>query len=79
MQFETVRQWWLPISTSQPTERPKKITVLAIAGMRRLWLERNTRTFDNRFSSMDQIVTAAVAQVQLSDLLVKQVAGCHEV
>lgn len=39
--------------------------VLGIAGMRRLWLERNARTFDRKSSSMTQIVAVVVAELEL--------------
>jgi hypothetical protein len=44
-----------------PKKHRKEKMVLAIAGMRRLWLERNARTFDRRSSSLNDIVNATVA------------------
>jgi phage-related minor tail protein len=45
-----------------PTKKRKEKMMLAIAGMRRLWLERNARTFDKKNSALGNVVAAAIAE-----------------
>jgi hypothetical protein len=65
MRFESVRQWWCSITSSMPRNKRKEKTVMAIPGMRRLWLERNSRTFDRKSSPMNSVVDAAIAEFDL--------------
>jgi hypothetical protein len=64
-QQESVRQWWCSIANSHPKERRKERKVLAIAGMRSLWLERNARTFDRESTNLQRLVARTLAEVDL--------------
>jgi hypothetical protein len=68
MQNETVRQWWCSIVESQPEKRRKERQTIAVAGMRRLWLERNARTFDRVRSTIQQLVVTTLAEADLWNL-----------
>jgi hypothetical protein len=58
-QFETLHGWWHSRTNRQPIAERKKVVVVAIAGISRIWLERNARTFDRQSSTMAQMVTMA--------------------
>jgi hypothetical protein len=60
-----------------PKLRRKEVTTFVIVGMRRIWLERNTSTFDLQSSTLHQTVNKTVQDME-DWAMARQQAGSRE-
>jgi hypothetical protein len=62
------------LAASQPKDRRKKLVTIGIACCQRLWLERNSRVFQNRQATEATIIRRIQVEIQLW-ILARQKAG----
>jgi hypothetical protein len=62
---ELVRALWVSLRSKCPKSRWKEAKMWAIAGMRKLWLEWDSRTFDRVNASLQQVVQLAKEELDL--------------
>lgn len=76
-QNQSLREWWNSLTNCQPKDRRKELASLAIAGCRRLWLERNNRNFERKQETEEAIIRKIREEFTLWQLA-RQKAGNSE-
>lgn len=76
---DSVREWWCSLRSRCRSDQ-KEIHAMAILGMRKIWLERNARTFDRASSTLQQVLNQASTDLALwkTARVLEQGAGRNE-